>query len=137
MLGNPKSTQQEIDSAADSLLNALLSLRLKADKTLLSQLVQHVTDIDLAGFTPESVQAFEQALREAEQLLGDETLTLEKDQNRVDDAVRSLTAAYTGLTPLQGTPVSKPAATGEASTLPALICGAAALSLFVLRKKKR
>lgn len=136
VLDNSKSTQQEIDSAADSLLNALLALRLKADKTLLSQLVQHVADIDLSGFSPESVQAFEQALHEAKQLLDDETLTQEEDQGRVDDAVRSLTAAYTGLTSLQGASASKPAATGEAGTLPALICVAAALSLFVLRKKK-
>ena len=68
-----------------------------ADKTLLEQTIAKAEGMNLDGYTAESVQAFQNALKDAKAVMDNETLT-EKDQAVVDTAVTQLEEAIKGLT---------------------------------------
>ena len=89
--------QEDVDQAAQALLDAILAQRFKADKSILEELVGQAEDMNLAGYTAESVAVFRTALANAQDVLADETLT-EDDQKTVDAAVEQLTRAMDGLT---------------------------------------
>ena len=90
--------QGDIDDAWNALTDAMSALRLKADKAALEDLLNSLAELDLSQYTDESVQAFNTALSAANAVLADETLT-SKDQNTVDEAVQTLTAARDALAP--------------------------------------
>lgn len=94
--------QEDVDQAAQALLDAILAQRYKADKSILKELIRQAEDMELTGYTAESVAVFRTALANAQAVLADETLT-EDDQATVDAAVEQLTQAMNGLT-AEGTP---------------------------------
>ena len=97
-LANASDTMQgEMDEAADTLLDAILAQRYKADKSILEDLIGKAEGIDLEGYTAESVAAFRTALASAQAVMADETLT-EDDQATVNAAVAALSDAMNGLT---------------------------------------
>ena len=77
------------------------ALRLKADKSVLEDLINQTEDLDLTGYTEESVSVFRAALAAANDILADETLSVD-DQTKVNEAVSALQAAVDGLEKPQG-----------------------------------
>lgn len=143
VLADGDAMQSEVNQAADALLEAMLALRLKADKTLLMRTIAQANAIDLAGFTPASVNLFERAKAAAEQIAANDALSAD-DQAVVDRAQRDLADAISGLAlSVQATVTGDTAATASASvpktgdTLPfAAATALLAAAAFLLRKKK-
>ena len=148
VLADKASTQEEIDQAADDLLIAMMNLRYKADKSILEKVVAAVANIDLSGYTSESVDWFNRALDAANSLLSDQNLEATDENNAaIQAAADELEAAYKALTPLRAADLEGDAAvtasggtakTGDANTAAAaaamlLLAGAA----FVLTKKQK
>ena len=96
VLADGDAFQEDVDSAWNALVDAISNLRLKADKSVLEDLISQVGSLDLTGYTEESVSVFRAALAAANGILADETLS-ENDQAKVDEAVAALQAAYDGL----------------------------------------
>lgn len=133
--------QPEVNQAADALLEAMLALRLKADKTLLMRTIAQANAIDLTGFTPASVEIFERAKAAAEQAAANDALSTD-DQAVVDRAQTGLADAISGLTlsvqaAVTGDTAAAASAPKTGDTLPVtaavVLLSAAA---FLLRKKK-
>ncbi|MBM6695138.1 family 43 glycosylhydrolase [Pseudoflavonifractor capillosus] len=89
--------QGDVETAVDELLTAILAQRFKADKSILEDLIGAAQDMDLTGYTAESVSTFRSALAAAQAVMADESLS-EDDQQVVDDAVAALQSAMDGLT---------------------------------------
>ena len=89
--------QNDVDKAAETLLNAILAQRFKADKSILEDLIGKAEGMDLSSYTAESVATFRMALANAQAVMADNSLT-EDDQAKVNDAVAALTSAMDGLT---------------------------------------
>ena len=88
--------QGDVDAAADALLNAILAQRYKADKSILEDLINQANEIDTSLYTAESVQAFTAALKSANAILADASLS-EDEQATVDEAVATLSSAMDNL----------------------------------------
>ncbi len=88
--------QGDVDAAANALLNAILAQRYKADKSILEDLIHQANEIDTSLYTAESVQAFTAALKSANAVLADESLS-EDEQATVDEAVATLSSAMDNL----------------------------------------
>ncbi len=88
--------QGDVDAAANALLNAILAQRYKADKSILEDLINQANEIDTSLYTAESVQAFTAALKSANAVLADESLS-EDEQATVDEAVATLSSAMDNL----------------------------------------
>ena len=88
--------QADIDSAWQALTDAIVNLRLKADKSALEDLLNSVAGLDLSQYTDESVQVFRTALAAANAVMENITLTRD-DQQTVDDAVQVLASAKDAL----------------------------------------
>ncbi len=101
VLADGDAFQEDVDSAWNALVDAISNLRLKADKSVLEDLISQVGSLDLTGYTEESVSVFRAALAAANDILADETLS-ENDQAKVDEAAAALQAAYDGLEKAQG-----------------------------------
>ena len=86
----------DIKPVAENLLNAILAQRYKADKSILEELIKKAEGMDLSGYTEESVNVFNSALRAANAVLANMSLTIE-DQKVVDDAAADLQAAIENL----------------------------------------
>lgn len=96
VMADGDAMNEDIQSAADSLLNAILAQRYKADKSILEDLIHKAESMDLEGYTTESVAVFRAALKNANLVLADENLS-EDDQEVVDNAVKDLTEAIENL----------------------------------------
>ena len=146
---------EDVQSAADALLSAILAQRFKADKSILEDLVNRAENLDLEGCTAESMAVFRSALAEAQAVMADDSLT-EDDQNTVDAAVEKLAGAMDGLTAGSETQPSdkpetsqKPEATqkpennvpqtGDSAplTVAVLLFSAAAVALLALSTKDK
>ena len=88
--------QGDVDAAANALLNAIQAQRYKADKSILEDLIHQANGIDTSLYTAESVQAFTAALKSANAVLADESLS-EDEQATVDEAVATLSSAMDNL----------------------------------------
>ena len=88
--------QAETDEAWNSLVEAMNALRLKADKSVLQDLISQTAELDLSGYTKESANVFRAALAAADSILADETLSAD-EQAKVDEAATALQEAYDGL----------------------------------------
>ena len=97
VMADGNAMEEDVQPAAQALLNAILAQRFKADKSILEDLLNKAEGINLEGYTAESVAMFRSALAEAQAVMADNSLT-EDDQNTVDAAVDKLTAAMDGLT---------------------------------------
>ena len=87
------------------------NLRLKADKSVLEDLLNEASGMDLDSYTEESAAAFRTALASAKAVFADSTLTVE-DQQAVDEAVTALRQAKAGLVE-KSTGTDDPADTGN------------------------
>ena len=83
------------------------ALRLKADKSVLEDLISQMEGMDLSGYTEESVTVFRAAFAAANAVLTDEALSVD-DQAKVDEAVNALQAAYDGLEKTQSSEPEDP-----------------------------
>lgn len=97
VLADGDAFQEDIDNAWNALADAISNLRLKADKSVLEDLINEANGIDTSLYTEESVAAFRAAFTAADAVLADETLS-EDDQAKVDEAANALSAAIDGLT---------------------------------------
>lgn len=95
--------QEDVDTAWNALTEAILNLRLKADKSVLEDLISQTAHLDLSSYTEESVVTFRAAFAAAKTVLLDEGLSVD-DQAEVDEAVTALQAAYDGLEKVQAEP---------------------------------
>ncbi len=107
VMADGDAMQAETDEAWNNLVEAMNALRLKADKSVLEDLINQTEDLDLTGYTEESASVFRAALAAANDILADETLSLD-DQAKVDEAVSTLQAAYDGLEKVQGGDAENP-----------------------------
>ena len=96
VLADGDAMQEDIDSAWSALVDALDNLRLKANKDALEDLLGEVSGLDLSKYTEESVAVLEKALARANEVMADETLSVD-DQDTVDEAVKALQSAKDGL----------------------------------------
>lgn len=145
VLGDKNATQEQIDQAINNLIDAMLDLRLKADKSLLAKAIADAEVFDLSGYTKESVDLYNSALNKARALYDDPELSTDDDVkiaaavNELETAAQQLIeqASVEGdsqITNSAGTPK-----TGDTQGLPiALAVAAAALAGAVLyRRRKR
>ena len=88
--------EEDVQPAAEALLNAILAQRFKADKSILEDLVNKAEGMDLSVYTAESVAVFAAAFENAKVVLADETLS-EDNQAVVDKAVKDLSDAIENL----------------------------------------
>ena len=101
VMGNGDAMQPEVDSAWAKLVDAMMNLRLKADKAALADLLESLKDLDLNKYTEESVKTYNDALALANTIMNDDGLSVD-DQAKVDEAVVTLMAARDGLTEKKG-----------------------------------
>ncbi|WP_069988468.1 glycosyl hydrolase [Massilioclostridium coli] len=147
--------QAEVNEAADNLLNAMLNLRYKADKSILEDVLTEAGKVDANAYTAESYAALQAAVAEAKDVYNNENAT----QEEVDAAVTSVQTAIDNLVAVDGTPAETPtedndtagSQTGQESTTPkanaaktgdfAPIAGMAAIAIagaaLVLSRKKK
>ena len=107
VMADGDAMEEDVQPAAEALLNAILAQRFKADKSILEELVNKAEGIDLDGYTAESVAVFTAAFQNAKTVLADETLS-EDDQAIVDEAVEELEAAIENLSANDEDNTSKP-----------------------------
>ena len=88
--------EQEIRQAEEKLLNAMLNLRLKADKSLLQSALENAAEVDISLYTAESVTSFYAAKDAAKAAFDHPNAT----QTEVDNAVEELQNAIRGLKPM-------------------------------------
>ena len=89
---DPAATEQEVEEAAQALLQAILVQRFKADKSILEDVIHRALAVDLTGCTQQQVEIFQAALDQAQAVLADDTLST-ADQAVVDAAVAAPFAA--------------------------------------------
>lgn len=73
--------QPEVDAAWAELVDRMMDLRLKADKSTLSDLLDSVKDLDLNKYTDDTVAVYKDALAAAMAIMEDDTLS-EDDQTK-------------------------------------------------------
>ena len=96
VMADGDAMQADIDSAWQALTDAIVNLRLKADKSALEDLLNSVAGLDLSQYTDESVQVFRTALAAANAVMENITLTTD-DQKTVDDVAQALASAKDAL----------------------------------------
>ena len=69
VLADGDAMQEETDQAWGDLVEAMEALRLKADKSVLQDLISQMEGLDLSGYTEESVNVFRAALAAANSIL--------------------------------------------------------------------
>lgn len=122
VLEDLNATQQAVDAAKEALEQAqarLVKKPIVVDKTELQQKVDEIQgkkddgSLKEAGYTPDSWNKLEEALKQAEDVLNNPAAT----QQEIDDAKKALEEAYTNLKPATsggsnngggGTPVTNP-----------------------------
>ena len=95
--------EEDVEAAAEALNHAILIQRYKANKENLKDLINKANEIDLSQYTAESVAVFQAALKNANLVLADESLS-EDDQDTVDQAVKELAAAIENLSVAEENP---------------------------------
>lgn len=147
VLADGNAMQDEVEQAENSLLEAMLNLRLKADKSLLKSVLADAAKVDLTRYTAQSAAVFNQANDAANAVADNPDAT----QEEVNDAAKLLQTAIDSLEIDNGLPAgaavqgdgtmgtgSGNAKTGE--TVPAAVA-ASLLALagagFVLSRKKK
>ena len=108
--------QAEINIVADNLLNAMLNLRYKADKSILEEVLAEASKVDANAYTAESYAALQAAVVEASNVYSNENAT----QEEVDAAVTNVQTAMDNLVVVDGTSAETPTEdvvqTGQEST---------------------
>lgn len=149
VLADENADAQALDEAYRNLQAAINGLQdiVDSDKSALEQAIADAKKVNTSLYTKETVDVFEQALKEAEAVMADETAT----QDQVDAAAKKLIAAQNALQknpetpadpqdpaegkPGEGTDSDTAAASALPTTAAALIVSGAAAALM-LRKRK-
>lgn len=143
-LGDGNALQGEIDPAVDALIDAMLSLRYKADKSVLAKTLNFAYSLDLSAYTPDSVELFNSAKQLAEDVYNDSTISAQ-DQTKVDRAEEILAAAVSNLVPAAAPMAGDPAAeaqksspkTGDAGMGLAAAALASGAAVVLMKRKRR
>lgn len=101
--------QAEIDTVSSALLDAMMELRFKADKSVLEDVLAEASKLDTSTYTAESYSVLEAAVNNANAVLADENAT----QDDVDLAVNAVRTAIDGLVAVDGTPSETPTDNGN------------------------
>ena len=141
------TTQDEIDAAAQTLREARLNARTKADVSALEELIAQANAMDLSSYTSESVLALNRAISKGMIVIADEEATQEEVDAAaaaIDTAIASLESVSSTSTDAaqsqdavsaESTEAADTAASGYAGAIAAwlLLAGAAA---FMTRRKR-
>ncbi|MFQ6958414.1 discoidin domain-containing protein [Clostridium sp. D5] len=101
VMENGDAMQPEVDTAWETLVETMMNLRLKADKSTLSDLLDSVKNLDLDKYTDETAAVYKEALAAAMAVMEDDTLS-QDDQTKVDEAVMNLMIAKADLKEKEG-----------------------------------
>lgn len=93
VLADEYATQEEVDSAYNTLLKSYLDLRLIPDKSKLEDLINKAKEIDLTKYTDESANEVKIQLARASEVFANEDAT----QKEVNEATKSLDTAINDL----------------------------------------
>ncbi len=96
VMNDGNAMEEDVEPAADALLNAILVQRYKADKSVLESLIREAKGIDPTEYTEKSVKALDKALENAKEIMEDENLSVD-DQKKITKAETALRAALDGL----------------------------------------
>lgn len=144
LLQDENAMQDEVSEAETELLNALLSLRYRADKSVLQAVLAEASEIDPSRYTPSCIAVYQAAYKKAEEVNNDP----EASQTSVDNAAEALQDALNKLEAAPAENISltgdkaQTASSGNAKTGEnAPVAAAASLLLlasacFMLRRKK-
>ncbi|WP_270739386.1 family 78 glycoside hydrolase catalytic domain [Massilioclostridium coli] len=155
LMDKDNAMAEEIETAESNLLNAMLNLRYKADKSILEKVIAEANEVNSNAYTVESYAVLEAAVAEANAVMANEDAT----QEEVNAAVTSVQEAMKGLVAVEKPSTETPddnkadsTQTGQESTTTkanaaktgdfAPIAGAAAMAvvagavLLISRKKK-
>ena len=138
---NDTATQDEIDAMCSELLDAMVALRLRADKGNLEEWLEKLQGLELSQYSAESAAFAREAIANAQALMAQD---LGKDQNAlIEAAVAQLQEAYAKLqaevpgTEDPGTSDPNLPTTGDSMPLTALsVLGVAAVGALLLLKRK-
>lgn len=138
---NDTATQSEIDAMCSELLDAMVKLRLRADKGNLEEWLEKLQGLELSQYSAESAAFAREAIANAQALMAQD---LGKDQNAlIEAAVAQLQEAYAKLqaevpgTEDPGTSDPNLPTTGDSMPLTALsVLGVAAVGALLLLKRK-
>lgn len=103
ILEKEDATQEEVDTAKLLLVQAMASLRYKADKSVLEEVIEKAKAMDLTGYSETNIAIFKTALTAAETVMANENLSV-YDQPIVDGAVLDLQNAIAALEAEKGNP---------------------------------
>lgn len=106
---NQEATQEQVNAAYDTLLQAIFGLRLIPDKSKLEELLKEAEGIDLAKYTEETVVVFCTVLAKAEAVFGNGNAS----ETEVKEAEKMLRAAMDGLEEKKANPEKPNPAQGE------------------------
>ena len=131
------ATQEEIDAATDTLREARLTARTKADVSALEEIIAYANSLDLSGYTTESAQALIQNLARAEQMTADPEIT----QEEVNDMFETLQASVDELVEVNNSTNAEEstntAAMNMTNAMFALMLAAGAAAAAAYRRKKQ
>ena len=139
--------QGDVEKAEAELLDAMMALRYRADKSVLEAVLAQASKIDTAQYTAESVAAFNEASAKAEAVNNNADATQQEVNEAADNlqaAIDGLVAASTGTSSVsvEGdntlTIGNGNAKTGETAPIAAVavVIGLAAVSLLGAKKRK-
>ncbi|MBS7426501.1 LPXTG cell wall anchor domain-containing protein, partial [Virgibacillus sp. 19R1-5] len=95
ILNNEEATQNEVDAAVKSLMDAIKGLEeVKVDKSALEKAISKAKKKNKSDYTANSWKVFTQALKEAQDVIADKEVT----QEEVDQALNNLEKAISDLT---------------------------------------
>lgn len=102
VLGNANATQEEVTEAELALQTARNALKIKADTSALTALVNELAALDLSQYTPGSAAALQEAIANAQELLAQDIAA--EQQQLVYDTITVLNTARSGLVPITPSP---------------------------------
>ena len=148
VLADGDAMQEDVATAESALLNAMMNLRYKADKSVLESVLAQANDLDLSAYSEADLAAFNAAKAAAEAVYSD----VNAEQDAADDAASNLQAAIASLTgapadtTISGTPTQGDAAlttaggnakTGEAAPIALAVATVSLAGAAILFSKKR
>ncbi len=129
------TTQAEIDAATETLREARLNARTKADVSALEELIAYVNSLDLSAYTSASAQPVIQDLARANRMLANEEVT----QEEVDNMVDALQASVDNLVEINNSTNAEDTTNTAAAMQTGLFAGllAASAGLVLMMRRRR
>ena len=133
------TTQEEIDAATETLREARLNARAKADVSALEEIIAYANSLNLAGYTAESRNMLDRTIVAVKRVLADPEATQEK----VDQAVQTMQTAIDSLQPVENSAGStnadttNTAAAAQTAAFAGMLAVSAAAILLVNRRRRQ